>query len=87
MGEVSSVVDRMERIRAWLYLRMGLLGLMCISVCGAMTQEPKLFLTVKSASLPTLSLPEVDSAYLIVTDLMISPEGQPLPFLSGECKL
>nr|XP_029721514.1 uncharacterized protein LOC115262777 [Aedes albopictus] len=74
----------MERIRAWLYLRMGLLGLMCISVCEAMSQKPKLFLTVKSASLPTLSLPEVDSAYLIVTDLMISPEGQPLPFLSGE---
>ncbi|XP_065090551.1 endochitinase-like [Ochlerotatus camptorhynchus] len=49
-----------------------------------MAQEPKLFLTVKSASLPTLNLPDAESAYLIVSDLMISPEGQPLPFLSGE---
>lgn len=75
----------MQRFRAWLYLRMAVMGLLCISACEATSPEPKLFLTVKSASLPTLNLPEVDSAYLIVTDLMISPEGQPLPFLSGEC--
>lgn len=53
-------------------------------VLGVATEDTRVFLTVKSASVASLSLPDVSSAFVIVTDLMISPGGQPLPFLNGE---
>ncbi|XP_055624134.1 uncharacterized protein LOC129767368 [Toxorhynchites rutilus septentrionalis] len=58
--------------------------LVLFSVTRAAMVEPEVFLTVKSGNLATMNFDDVYNAYLIVTDIMITPEGRPLPFMRGE---
>ncbi|XP_055529933.1 endochitinase-like [Wyeomyia smithii] len=45
---------------------------------------PQLFLSVKGANVSSWNLQDVSSAYVIVTDTLVSPEGQPLSLLGRE---
>lgn len=58
-----------------------------VSASRAAIVEPEVFLTVKSENLASMNFDDVYNAYLIVTDIMITPEGRPLPIIRGECEL
>ncbi|XP_058065651.1 uncharacterized protein LOC131215280 [Anopheles bellator] len=51
----------------------------------AQATQPALFLTVKSSNFGNTKLDHIESGYLIVTDILISPDGVPLPFFKDNC--
>uniref|UniRef100_A0A182T467 GH18 domain-containing protein n=1 Tax=Anopheles maculatus TaxID=74869 RepID=A0A182T467_9DIPT len=56
------------------------LGLSGSRVESAHTTTPALFLTVKSCNFCMTKVDHVQCAYLVVTDILISPDGMPLSF-------
>ncbi|XP_058459581.1 chitinase-3-like protein 2 [Malaya genurostris] len=68
-------------------LWVGALAIVFICPGRAETIGSQLFLTVKSENITKLNLQDVSSAYVIVTDIMISPEGQPLSLRDGASRV
>uniref|UniRef100_A0A182YE47 Uncharacterized protein n=1 Tax=Anopheles stephensi TaxID=30069 RepID=A0A182YE47_ANOST len=56
------------------------LGLSGSPVQSAHTTTPALFLTVKSCNFCMTKVDQVQCGYLVVTDILISPDGMPLSF-------
>ncbi|XP_058128580.1 chitinase-3-like protein 1 [Anopheles ziemanni] len=74
-----------ERGLSCLILVLSLVLVSCSAAAANTFKQPALFLTIKSSNFGMAKIDHIKCGYLVVTDILISPDGVPLPFCNDHC--